>query len=152
MAQSRKLLPTPEQVENLAAIGLSWADIAAILGVSLSTVSRRGYGTAIGRGHARQREAICLAQMRLLGKDDAAMAIHLGKTKLGQTYKESLELEITNPDADTAAARRDLERVVARIALTSGSSADPDDAVAEDGASAPDRLRLSSSTESTGAD
>ena len=71
----------------MAAVGHPWTDIAAILGVSPSTVSRRGYATAIARGHARRKDSIRLAQNKLVAEGNPAMCIHLGRSELGQSYQ-----------------------------------------------------------------
>jgi hypothetical protein len=77
----------PRQVEQLAAIGCSYAEIAAVVGCSHDTIERR-FALVIKEGHEKRNASVRRAQYEVGVKNkNATMLIWLGKQFLGQTDK-----------------------------------------------------------------
>lgn len=84
-----------DQVEKLAGIGCTDADIAYVCGVSPKTVQRRrkddaAFLSAIEKGQAIGRTNLRTAQFKNALNGNATMQIWLGKQLLGQTDKTDL--------------------------------------------------------------
>ena len=75
---------TAAQLEELAAIGLSDAEISNLLGISESTFKAR-YPSVIKRGRARLRKSLRRAQIRSALSGNSTMLVWLGKQYLGQS-------------------------------------------------------------------
>jgi hypothetical protein len=85
------------QVEELARIGCTEADMAAVLGVSVDTIQRRKRSSAefrgvIEKGHASLRNSLRRLQVKKALEGNVTMLIWLGKQLLGQTDRQSAEL------------------------------------------------------------
>jgi hypothetical protein len=78
-----------EEVEKLAAMQATDADLAAFFNVTTRTIERRRlepeFAEALERGKNKGRLTIRRAQLKLLEAGNTAMAIWLGKNYLGQT-------------------------------------------------------------------
>ncbi len=75
-----------EQVEEMAAIGCTVAEIAGIVGCSPRTVERRA-AAPVARGRARLNISLRRRQVELAMGGNASMLIWLGKQLLGQRDK-----------------------------------------------------------------
>jgi hypothetical protein len=85
MARRPKKLD-PIQVIRLAEIGCTQAEIADVLGVDQSTISRR-FASAVASARATCKLSLRRAQLRRAIKDRSdKMLVHLGKVYLGQRY------------------------------------------------------------------
>ena len=73
----------PAQVEELAAIMCTQAEMATVLGCSVKTLERR-FGRAIEKGKARAATSLRRKQWQLAEKGNVTMLIWLGKQYLGQ--------------------------------------------------------------------
>ena len=85
------------QVEELARIGCTEADMAAVLGVSVDTIQRRKRSSAefrgvIEKGHASLRNSLRRLQVKKALEGNVTMLIWLGKQLLGQSDRQSTEL------------------------------------------------------------
>jgi hypothetical protein len=89
-----------EQVEKLAAIQCTEAEIASVLGVSERTIDRRkhhpDFAEAIARGKARGRVSLRRSLWALAQKGNPAGNIFLAKNLLG--YKDYFTNEHSGPD------------------------------------------------------
>jgi hypothetical protein len=89
-----------EQVEKLAAIQCTEAEIASVLGVSERTIERRkqqpDFAEAMARGKARGRVSLRRNLWSLANKGQPAANIFLAKNLLG--YKDYLTNEHSGPD------------------------------------------------------
>jgi hypothetical protein len=89
-----------DQVEKLAAIQCTEAEIASVLGVSERTIERRkhqpDFAEAIARGKARGRVSLRRNLWTLANKGQPAANIFLAKNLLG--YKDYFSNEHTGPD------------------------------------------------------
>jgi hypothetical protein len=74
------------QVEEMAAIGCTVAEIAGIVGCSPRTIERRA-AAPVARGRARLNISLRRRQVELAMSGNAAMLIWLGKQLLGQRDK-----------------------------------------------------------------
>lgn len=74
----------PAQVEELAAIMCTQAEMATVLGCSVKTLERR-FGRAIEKGKARAATSLRRKQWQLAEKGNVTMLIWLGKQYLGQS-------------------------------------------------------------------
>lgn len=92
MARPKKQID-PEQVENLAAIHCTNEEIAAALGCSADTLTRR-FADRIKKGKARGRASLRRKQWELAQKGNATMLIWLGKQLLGQSDRVAIPLDI----------------------------------------------------------
>jgi hypothetical protein len=75
-----------EQVEEMAAIGCTVAEIAGIVGCSPRTVERRA-AAPVARGRARLNISLRGKQIEMAMSGNASMLIWLGKQLLGQREK-----------------------------------------------------------------
>jgi len=80
----------PAQVEELAAIMCTQAEMATVLGCSVKTLERR-FGRAIEKGKARAATSLRRKQWQLAEKGNVTMLIWLGKQYLGQRDRPELE-------------------------------------------------------------
>ena len=79
-----------EQVEQLAGIGCTLEEIAAVIGIADSTLrSYSEYSAHILKGKSAGNASLRRDQRRL-AKSNAAMAIFLGKNQLGQSDRHEL--------------------------------------------------------------
>lgn len=86
MARPRKDID-PVQVEKMAAIGCTYAEIAAVMGCDPSTLTRR-FAQAIKDGHERRNASVRRSQYEVgVNKKNCTMLIWLGKQHLGQAEK-----------------------------------------------------------------
>jgi hypothetical protein len=89
-----------EQVEKLAAIQCTEAEIASVLGVSERTIERRkqqpDFAEAMARGKARGRVSLRRNLWSLANKGQPAANIFLAKNLLG--YKDYIANELSGPD------------------------------------------------------
>lgn len=76
-------LPIEAQVEQLARYGLDWKAIAEITGLSMATLSRRGYAKLIQKGHAQQKADILAAAMRLVADGNPQVVVHMLRAVVG---------------------------------------------------------------------
>lgn len=94
MARPRKKID-PAQVEKLAAIQCSYAEMAAVLGCNESTLTRR-FAQAIKKGREIGRSSLKRRQYKLAMDGNATMLIWLGKQHLQQEDKKSWDMTITD--------------------------------------------------------
>jgi hypothetical protein len=85
------------QVEELARIGATEEDMAAVLGVSVDTIQRRKRASeefcgAIKRGQAATRNSLRRLQLKKALEGNVTMLIWLGKQLLGQSDRQKAEL------------------------------------------------------------
>ena len=89
-----------EQVEKLAAIQCTEAEIASVIGVSERTIERRkqqpDFAEAMARGKARGRVSLRRSLWALAQKGNPAGNIFLAKNLLG--YKDYISNEHSGPD------------------------------------------------------
>lgn len=86
-----------KQVEQLAAINCSYAEMAAVLGCSEDTLERRFAGV-IKAGRGKGNVSLKRRQWRAAMEDgNITMMIWLGKQNLGQRDKQELEMN-PNPE------------------------------------------------------
>jgi len=86
------------QVEELARIGCTEDDMAAVLGVSVDTIQRRKRSSeefcgAIKRGQATTRNSLRRLQLKKALEGNVTMLIWLGKQLLGQSDAQTLSHE-----------------------------------------------------------
>lgn len=81
----------PAQVEQLAAIQCSYAEMAAVLGCDPKTLSNR-FSQAIEKGREVGKSSLKRAQFKMAMGGNATMLIWLGKQHLGQHDKQSHEV------------------------------------------------------------
>jgi len=86
------------QVEELARIGATEEDMAAVLGVSVDTIQRRKRASeefcgAIKRGQATTRNSLRRLQLKKALEGNVTMLIWLGKQLLGQSDTQMLRHE-----------------------------------------------------------
>ena len=82
------------QVEELARLGCTEEDMAAVLGVSVDTIQRRKrtseeFCGAIKRGQAATRNSLRRLQLKKALDGNVTMLIWLGKQLLGQSDRQS---------------------------------------------------------------
>jgi hypothetical protein len=89
-----------EQIEKLAAIQCTEAEIASVLGISERTIERRkqqpDFAEAMARGKARGRVSLRRNLWSLANKGQPAANIFLAKNLLG--YKDYLANELSGPN------------------------------------------------------
>jgi hypothetical protein len=85
----------PRQVEQLAAIQCSYAEMAAVLGCDPSTLTKR-FSQAIKKGRESGKSSLKRAQFKAALGGNATMLIWLGKQYLEQ--RDYQQLRIGNPD------------------------------------------------------
>jgi len=83
------------QVEELARIGCTEEDMAAVLGVSVDTIQRRKreseqFRGVIEKGQASLRNSLRRLQVRKALEGNVAMLIWLGKQLLGQKERQEI--------------------------------------------------------------
>lgn len=86
------------QVSELAQLGCSEADIAAVLGMSQRTFQRKKkaskkIGEAIEIGHGKMRFQLRMYQLQAAKKLNPALLIWLGKNHLGQSDKIEMKTD-----------------------------------------------------------
>jgi hypothetical protein len=84
------------QVEELARIGCTEADMAAVLGVSVDTIQDRRrtsdeFRGAVDKGQASLRNALRRLQVKKALEGNVTMLIWLGKQLLGQSDRQGIE-------------------------------------------------------------
>ena len=79
-----ELVIEERQVETLASIGCTVADIALVIGCSKDTLERR-FAAAIEKGRASARGSLLKKQYELALSGNVTMLVWLGKQRLGQT-------------------------------------------------------------------
>jgi len=90
-----KLKIDADQVEKLAAINCSYAEMAAVLDCDESTLTRR-YAQAIKKGRERGRMSLKRKQYELAMSGNVTMLIWLGKIMLEQR-EPARPVELTGP-------------------------------------------------------
>ena len=85
------------QVEELARIGCTEDDMAAVLGISVDTIQRRKRSSkefcgVIEKGRASLRNSLRRLQVKKALEGNTTMLIWLGKQLLGQTDRQRAEL------------------------------------------------------------
>ena len=102
----------PRQVEELARIGCTEADMAAVLGVSVDTIQRRKRASCefcgvIEKGQASLRNSVRRLQVKKALEGNVTMLIWLGKQLLGQSDRHEMStsgeqrvriVEVEGPD------------------------------------------------------
>ncbi len=106
MARPRKKID-PEQVEKLAAINCSYAEMAAVLDCSASTLKRR-FGPVIKKGRELGTGSLKRQQYKLAMAGNVTMLIWLGKQYLGQKDQSAVASDLqtirivhVKPDGDS---------------------------------------------------
>jgi hypothetical protein len=96
-AGRKTIEPDLIELEKLCSLLCTDAELAKFLGVSERTVEKwkknPTYAKAMDLGRAKGRLSIRRKQMQLLDAGNVAMAIHLGKTVLGQ--REVVPIEVS---------------------------------------------------------
>lgn len=82
----------PQQVEELAAIQCSYAEMAAVLKCDPSTLTRN-YSQAIKDGRERGKSSLKRKQYEVAMKGNVGMLIWLGKQHLGQSDKYESQVD-----------------------------------------------------------
>lgn len=80
----------PKQVEKLAKIGCSYAEIAAVMNCSADTLERR-FAVAIKDGHEHRNSSLRRKQYQIAMTGHPTMLIWLGKQFLGQSDKNEID-------------------------------------------------------------
>jgi len=95
-AGRKTIEPDLIELEKLCSLLCTHGDLAKFFGVSERTVEKweniPTYAEVMDRGRARGLISIRRIQMQLLNAGNVAMAIHLGKTVLGQREVTPIEL------------------------------------------------------------
>jgi len=95
-AGRKTIEPDLIELEKLCSLLCTHAELAKFFGVSERTVEKwkknPTYASAMDLGRAKARLSIRRKQMQLLDAGNVAMAIHLGKTVLGQREVTPIEL------------------------------------------------------------
>ena len=94
MARPRKQIDR-DQVENLAAIGCTYSEIAAVMKCSVKTLQTRFYQT-IEKGHERLKLSLRRMQYQSASQGNVSMLIWLGKQYLNQ--RDKMEFDIHEID------------------------------------------------------
>lgn len=89
MARPRKVIDE-RQVEALASIMCTNAEIAAVLDCSTDTLERR-FAAALEKGRLKGKQSIRRKQYQLAMNGNPTMLIWLGKQHLGQTERQEVE-------------------------------------------------------------
>jgi hypothetical protein len=84
----------PDQLEALAKIQCSNAEISAVLKVSLNTLERR-FGDRIRALRETGKASLRRSQFQQAMKGNTTMLVFLGKQYLGQTDKQTVDQTIT---------------------------------------------------------
>lgn len=99
-----------EQVEELAKLGCTYDEIAAVLKCSADTLSRR-YSDVIENGRQRGNESLRRKQFELAMKGDRVMLIWLGKQRLGQSEKSEQNQQVVFAEASQE-VKDQLEKII----------------------------------------
>jgi len=91
----------PKQVELLAGCGCTHEEIAAKLGCSSDTLTRR-FSDALATGKANGRASLRGKQFELAMKGNPVMLVWLGKNMLGQKDRSAIDLNSLTPEAALA--------------------------------------------------
>lgn len=99
-----KLEIDPAQVEKLAAIGCSMAEIGAVLSCSPDTLQRR-FAAVIEKGREHGKASLKRKQYEVAMSGNVSMLIWLGKIKLGQvdTSRQFIDQNSVNINANVNA-------------------------------------------------
>jgi hypothetical protein len=152
-ARKAEVLSTEQQIENMASLGMRWDAVAHVVGLSVATLSRRGYAEAMARGRAMREMDILMGQAELVKTRNPQMLIHLGRSVLGQSYKQELEIGAHDDEAaDADETRRQFLRKLARIEAAEGAGKSGQEVESGGDGSAHAGLRLLGEGESEGAD
>ena len=81
-----------DKVYDLAVIGCTYSEIAAILHCSISTLERR-FRETINEGRANMNQSLRMKQLQLANDGNTALLIHLGKSNLGQHEKKEITVD-----------------------------------------------------------
>lgn len=81
----------PAQVEQLAMIDCSYAEMAAVLGCDASTLTRR-FAQVIEKGREAGKSSLKRAQFKAAINGNPTMLIWLGKQRLGQADQQHLKI------------------------------------------------------------
>ena len=104
------------QLEELAAIQCTEAEIAAVMGIGRATIERKlripEYREAFERGKARGRASLRRMQFKLAQDGNPALCIWLGKQLLGQREMVGL----SDPEGGPIKVERSQDELLARIA------------------------------------
>jgi hypothetical protein len=111
----------PRIMHGLGAIGCTRREIATVMGVSESTLTRRGFDALIEKGDAVGKISLRRQQQRLALEGNATMLIWTGKQRLGQSDKiatqvtgaEGGPIEYRSDDDIRTEVERKLDRVLA---------------------------------------
>lgn len=95
MARPQKKID-PKQVEQLAAINCSHAEMAAVLGCSADTLERR-FAAVIKEGRGKGNVSLKRKQWQAAMDGNITMMIWLGKQNLGQRDRQEVEMN-PNPE------------------------------------------------------
>ena len=96
----------PKQVELLAGCGCTNEEIAAKLGCSSDTLTRR-YAVALVTGKSNGRASLRGKQFELAMKGNPAMLVWLGKNMLGQKDRSAIDLNSITPEQALAILKAD---------------------------------------------
>jgi hypothetical protein len=96
MARPRKDIK-PEQVESLAAINCSYAEIAAVVGCDVSMLNRR-FKQAIEKGRDQGKSSLKRKMWETAMNGNCTMMIWLSKQMLGYTDKVEQKQDITKAE------------------------------------------------------
>ena len=127
MARPRKPI-SPTQVEQMAMIGCSYAEIAAVVGCDPSTLTRR-FAQVIKDGHERRNASVRRAQYDVgVNQKNPTMLIWLGKQFLGQSDKieQSGTLKHEHINADEEAILATAEEIRFRRLVGDIGAGEPD--------------------------
>ncbi len=91
MARPKKTI-SPKQVEELAKINCSYAEMAAVLDCNVSTLQRR-FAQAIKKGRQQGTASLKRKQYERAMAGHVGMLIWLGKNLLGQTDRQDLTVQ-----------------------------------------------------------
>ena len=122
MARPRKPI-NPGQVEKLAKLGCSQAEIGSVLGCSPDTLHRRFAG-ALKKGNAELDISLRKKQIdvALKGRNPTTMLIWLGKQRLGQRNEPTSTSQDDQLDEIIKNQRRQYELDLARLGKKPGSN------------------------------
>jgi len=94
---ARAIFLTPEQIEQMAAVGCTNDDIATIAGCSESHIKKH-YAAELARGRAGLRNKLRRRQVERANEGSDAMLIWLGKQYLAQRDKAEQHLSVETWD------------------------------------------------------
>lgn len=115
----------PDEVRRLGAAGFTIVMMADYFGVSQSVMTRRmrrpEYNLAYRQGRAQMDLSLAQTQLAVAIRDrNPRMLIHLGKNRLGQSDKVTIQPKLPNPDGDdetSVTLTPELEDKLERLAL-----------------------------------